>query len=143
MAQRERIRLRERGEIGTLEEPCRATVDLPGAEAARAKGRPELVHGGARDELMLRVLEDVRAATQTLDPASARIERTGQHEAEGALAGSVRADDREQLATTYRERRPVERRDLRSRVPVCDACRSEEHTSELQSPDHLVCRLLL
>src|SRR5258708_10648423 len=24
-----------------------------------------------------------------------------------------------------------------------DGCRSEEHTSELQSPDHLVCRLLL
>src|SRR5438552_6026026 len=24
-----------------------------------------------------------------------------------------------------------------------DLCRSEEHTSELQSPDHLVCRLLL
>src|SRR5258708_19462689 len=24
-----------------------------------------------------------------------------------------------------------------------DSCRSEEHTSELQSPDHLVCRLLL
>src|SRR5258708_9571556 len=33
-------------------------------------------------------------------------------------------------------------------VPVCNAktigvVRSEEHTSELQSPDHLVCRLLL
>src|SRR5258708_10486969 len=26
---------------------------------------------------------------------------------------------------------------------VCVALRSEEHTSELQSPDHLVCRLLL
>src|SRR5258708_29250831 len=26
--------------------------------------------------------------------------------------------------------------------PTC-GCRSEEHTSELQSPDHLVCRLLL
>src|SRR5258708_588411 len=26
---------------------------------------------------------------------------------------------------------------------VCEAPRSEEHTSELQSPDHLVCRLLL
>src|SRR5258708_16335354 len=26
--------------------------------------------------------------------------------------------------------------------PTCDG-RSEEHTSELQSPDHLVCRLLL
>src|SRR5258708_22141697 len=25
----------------------------------------------------------------------------------------------------------------------CDSLRSEEHTSELQSPDHLVCRLLL
>src|SRR5258708_10658141 len=27
-------------------------------------------------------------------------------------------------------------------MPLC-RCRSEEHTSELQSPDHLVCRLLL
>src|SRR5258708_37649976 len=26
---------------------------------------------------------------------------------------------------------------------VAGHCRSEEHTSELQSPDHLVCRLLL
>src|SRR5258708_1622978 len=26
---------------------------------------------------------------------------------------------------------------------ACPDCRSEEHTSELQSPDHLVCRLLL
>src|SRR5258708_30140408 len=28
-------------------------------------------------------------------------------------------------------------------LPVVDEGRSEEHTSELQSPDHLVCRLLL
>src|SRR5258708_11340478 len=28
-------------------------------------------------------------------------------------------------------------------IPLVDAARSEEHTSELQSPDHLVCRLLL
>src|SRR5258708_16572952 len=27
--------------------------------------------------------------------------------------------------------------------PAPAACRSEEHTSELQSPDHIVCRLLL
>src|SRR5947208_6292500 len=27
--------------------------------------------------------------------------------------------------------------------PVINSLRSEEHTSELQSPDHLVCRLLL
>src|SRR5947208_4061880 len=29
------------------------------------------------------------------------------------------------------------------RIPTIDLIRSEEHTSELQSPDHLVCRLLL
>src|SRR5258708_29744027 len=28
-------------------------------------------------------------------------------------------------------------------LSVCNGKRSEEHTSELQSPDHLVCRLLL
>src|SRR5258708_27861660 len=35
-----------------------------------------------------------------------------------------------------RQRHRLQRRDVRLR-------RSEEHTSELQSPDHLVCRLLL
>src|SRR5258708_14782442 len=30
-----------------------------------------------------------------------------------------------------------------SDAEVCSINRSEEHTSELQSPDHLVCRLLL
>src|SRR5947208_9402675 len=30
-----------------------------------------------------------------------------------------------------------------TREPAADDPRSEEHTSELQSPDHLVCRLLL
>src|SRR5207244_7549750 len=28
-------------------------------------------------------------------------------------------------------------------ITICANARSEEHTSELQSPDHLVCRLLL
>src|SRR5207244_11979894 len=32
---------------------------------------------------------------------------------------------------------------LRSGARASSAIRSEEHTSELQSPDHLVCRLLL
>src|SRR5207244_11208867 len=35
-----------------------------------------------------------------------------------------------------------QRRDVRDRSPGREH-RSEEHTSELQSPDHLVCRLLL
>src|SRR5207244_13528359 len=39
-----------------------------------------------------------------------------------------------------RERAP---RGSRTRRPsLCESLRSEEHTSELQSPDHLVCRLL-
>src|SRR5207253_7017358 len=51
-------------------------------------------------------------------------------------------------------RRPRRRRRARRRRPAarhprppgscrCPACRSEEHTSELQSRGHLVCRLLL
>src|SRR5258708_12602407 len=32
---------------------------------------------------------------------------------------------------------------IRRRLPYLPLWRSEEHTSELQSPDHLVCRLLL
>src|SRR5207244_11623068 len=43
-----------------------------------------------------------------------------------------------------REGRPDEALLLfRQGRPSRSACRSEEHTSELQSPDHLVCRLLL
>src|SRR5258708_26915457 len=38
---------------------------------------------------------------------------------------------------------PVEREDDQGRLIDCRQRRSEEHTSELQSPDHLVCRLLL
>src|SRR5258708_18616879 len=37
----------------------------------------------------------------------------------------------------------VDERGLARAVRPDDARRSEEHTSELQSPDHLVCRLLL
>src|SRR5258708_31639748 len=40
--------------------------------------------------------------------------------------------------------RVAERRQVLDLTAFCDpAWRSEEHTSELQSPDHLVCRLLL
>src|SRR5207244_11029217 len=40
-------------------------------------------------------------------------------------------------------RRPGGARPPSSVVPCLFLSRSEEHTSELQSPDHLVCRLLL
>src|SRR5207244_7678059 len=38
---------------------------------------------------------------------------------------------------------PGAQRRRRPNHPAAPALRSEEHTSELQSPDHLVCRLLL
>src|SRR5258708_25096775 len=37
----------------------------------------------------------------------------------------------------------AENEQLSARLPRTANARSEEHTSELQSPDHLVCRLLL
>src|SRR5947208_9307903 len=38
---------------------------------------------------------------------------------------------------------PVFKFPTKALAPVDESSRSEEHTSELQSPDHLVCRLLL
>src|SRR5258708_25857558 len=38
---------------------------------------------------------------------------------------------------------PCRYHDFLVEVPTFESFRSEEHTSELQSPDHLVCRLLL
>src|SRR5438552_9847296 len=40
-------------------------------------------------------------------------------------------------------RRDLTRQQFERRRALDDQMRSEEHTSELQSPDHLVCRLLL
>src|SRR5258708_22398327 len=50
--------------------------------------------------------------------------------------------------TLFRSRSAPPRHGPRSSTRTAPArayspCRSEEHTSELQSPDHLVCRLLL
>src|SRR5258708_39180738 len=42
-----------------------------------------------------------------------------------------------------RSRGPADRPALGRAAEPVDQQRSEEHTSELQSPDHLVCRLLL
>src|SRR5207244_10991799 len=83
-----------------------------------------------------------------------------------SLARAGRTHEREELALWDLQRDVLQDRDL-ERVPVVDLLdlienddvghfssprsagrahdfsRSEEHTSELQSPDHLVCRLLL
>src|SRR5574344_2572259 len=47
--------------------------------------------------------------------------------------------------TLFRSKNKIIKRPKKAHLPILYRifCRSEEHTSELQSPDHLVCRLLL
>src|SRR2546427_9482615 len=62
----------------------------------------------------------------------------------GAVAGLRGAQD-ERIAdrTAAHEHITLPARGLRLRRALCEAPRSEEHTSELQSQSNLVCRLLL
>src|SRR2546422_6569768 len=58
-------------------------------------------------------------------------------------AGRLGGRAAEALGVESSERRPVEYRRVLARALLDDGDRSEEHTSELQSRLHLVCRLLL
>src|SRR5258708_26521587 len=77
-----------------------------------------------------------RPPRSTLFPYTTLFRSLGGH-----LAGRLRAEARYQLADRRRGD-DVARRE-RLPLPLGRDDRSEEHTSELQSPDHLVCRLLL
>src|SRR5438876_8132034 len=56
----------------------------------------------------------------------------------------VRPEHARQLRVALQEREcRVDKRAADVVLPVAGSARSEEHTSELQSPVHLVCRLLL
>src|SRR5205807_9390667 len=66
-----------------------------------------------------------------LHPAGRRFLEAGHDIEQGRLAATRWADNRHELAFPYLE------------VDVAEGFRSEEHTSELQSPCNLVCRLLL
>src|SRR5437763_10078707 len=62
------------------------------------------------------------------------------------VAGDVAAKHRQRLGANHviGRRRPFLRQALDLRMPrEAEKLRSEEHTSELQSPMYLVCRLLL
>src|SRR5207244_13182918 len=61
-----------------------------------------------------------------------------------AEAGEVAGHVRKPAQTARRRRTGIDRSGDAGRASqLLVADRSEEHTSELQSPDHLVCRLLL
>src|SRR5258708_10018677 len=82
-------------------------------------------------------------------PESNRGLRQRDHVRTLALRGSGAAIHRGSPAALPRlrislgARRALDRNPLRSSRAQQRPSRSEEHTSELQSPDHLVCRLLL
>src|SRR5207244_12912041 len=98
-----------------------------------------------------------RATVRTLLPSTTRfrseqgaadeIEKEAEDVRRAAVFGEDRAQQKMQIQSRPTEilarvhdRDHAERRDD---APDEDLERSEEHTSELQSPDHLVCRLLL
>src|SRR5438552_14237860 len=58
-------------------------------------------------------------------------------------AWSIEYTDDPHPRNTYWEMFGMPMFDLKDAAGVLTEVRSEEHTSELQSPDHLVCRLLL
>src|SRR5256885_7868733 len=61
----------------------------------------------------------------------------------GTLAGIRSGEDREDAVERLPHGEPVRLHDDRVFAVLTRADRSEEHTSELQSPCNLVCRLLL
>src|SRR5258708_16279436 len=73
-------------------------------------------------------LNGTPAVSQTVPDGDGMLQRTL------PVGQQARASDFVRLGVNWRSRNGQVR---------CDDNRSEEHTSELQSPDHLVCRLLL
>src|SRR5207244_11258830 len=83
-------------------------------------------------------------------PAMARVGQRAENEFVGVATGIM--DQFASAASVKGNALLLDCRSLETRlvqipsaaaVVVMDTGRSEEHTSELQSPDHLVCRLLL
>src|SRR5438552_18995464 len=76
------------------------------------------------------------------NPATTEIYTLSLHDALPIWQGHRLCLDRAPARLPRADRRPPEVRPVHQRRPGDDV-RSEEHTSELQSPDHIVCRLLL
>src|SRR5438552_16422483 len=76
-----------------------------------------------------------------IDPATPEIYPLSLHDALPISAGPIRTTRASHPCPSEVVAPPV--RPLALRRARVGRARSEEHTSELQSPDHLVCRLLL
>src|SRR5207244_7831816 len=98
---------------------------------------------------LIKLSSPVTSSLSLHDALPISLRRRGAAPSSGGAAPADRGHPARTLGAGERptdrcERGSRLRRPLRgNRLLVRDAPRSEEHTSELQSPDHLVCRLLL
>src|SRR5207244_13358268 len=102
-------------------------------------------HRHALYVLLFLLLLTPRPPISPLFPYTTLFRSRRQSRNSGARRRSARARGcrrrQRELAAAYRSRAHSQARRVRASSGARD--RSEEHTSELQSPDHLVCRLLL
>src|SRR5207244_12809012 len=100
--------------------------------------------GAGREEAEAGRLQHEEVAARGKGPGRLEPERSAQDDSLRLFAARERAAnglDAADLGGSPQRSRVL--RGRRSAAPRGEARRSEEHTSELQSPDHLVCRLLL
>src|SRR5688500_15980124 len=145
----------ERGEGERGEGRPRGQGDRPAGERPAGEGGGD-PRGGGQERLaqlekdLAKAKEEgneakVKELTQQIDQLKARIERAGQggqggDRPRGGFNFRFAEMGEEQLANFKQTILPrMEERD----ITTANEARSEEHTSELQSPCNLVCRLLL
>src|SRR5690554_7576253 len=93
----------------------------------------------SRDELIVDIETD-KVVLEVVAPADGVIEEIVKGEGDTCESGEVIGRFKEGAAG---ESKPAESKpEAKAEAPSEEAARSEEHTSELQSRPHLVCRLL-
>src|SRR5688500_7024284 len=140
---------RRRKELGGGTGPLASVVGLAetvvGQALALTKTPIDMVRGSGGEEKVLKNAKDA-SATEALEIATytalERLARVVGDTETADLAASIRADEEKMLERVTRELPKLTDAVVRADVKG-DHSRSEEHTSELQSPCNLVCRLLL
>src|SRR5438552_10623607 len=107
---------------------------MEGAERQTGEELPERWSARAKTEIVLRLLkgEELGAVSREIQVPVHELERWRRLFLEGAMNGFKRRDTPEAARELKRVQAKVGELTMK--------LRSEEHTSELQSPDHLVCR---
>src|SRR5947208_1685133 len=113
--------------------PARKMIMIPPEPETSSSSSPGLVQDGSFNQLGPLMWKDVSRSFRN----PLRGSRTKSHKTAAATGG------RKFGRYSAIRKKPIPLRRLLRRSASVKPTRSEEHTSELQSPDHLVCRLLL